>query len=252
MGKNSFTIGLFLGRVVHFEFLRSLSVSLSLFLRLPFSLSLLSSRLSSSKTCKLTCKPPCVQRATPSTPNFRVSALGSVALQTTFFHSGIRRNDTCCNLSNFLADSCQQGVFSIVWSQPWLRVHILRSSRPDFMNCLFSCFMQLSCRPSLHWTPKTMRKGLLKKLFLVFPSWNYLCPEILTLMLVKPGLPVKRFVQDGYAWIFLEPKIQRSNAILSHALPRSKPIGRLAAQDAHRSQILVVRPAVAAKPKLRQ
>ena len=127
--------------------------------------------------------------------------------------------------------------------------------------------------------------------------------------------PENTTLQDGYAWIFLEPNIQtshtfittengicksvgltvtsactlacvsvnschqlachrhggwatpymaransslqpivikRSYAIPSHTPPRSKTIGRQAAQDVHRSEILVVRSAVATKPKLRQ
>ena len=59
-------------------------------------------------------------------------------------------------------------------------------------------------------------------------------------------------MQDGYAWIFREPRYNEVMRFCHTPSLGSSPLGRRAAQDAHRSAIPVVRPAVAAKPKLRQ
>ena len=99
-----------LGRVVHFEFLRSLS--LSLFLRLPVSLSLLSSLLfllhSQANLQATMC-------STHNTFNTKLRSAGFLFTDPYpdhfFFTVDIRGNDMHCNLSNFLTDSCHQGVF---------------------------------------------------------------------------------------------------------------------------------------------
>ena len=123
----------------------SLSLSLSFFVSL--SPCLLSSLLSSSYTRKPTCRPHVFnaqhdqhQIAQHQPCASAVLFSGPLPSRPLLFHSDIRGNDMYCNLSNSLTDSCQQGVFSPVWSQPWLRVHILRPIGTDFVNCLCSFF----------------------------------------------------------------------------------------------------------------
>ena len=165
-----------LGRVEHFEFLRSLSVSLSLSPSpcLPVSpffppLFLLHSQANLQAT----------MCSTRNTFNTKLRSAGFLFTDPSpdhfFFTVDIRGNDMHCNHSKILDRLVSTRCFSPVWSQPWLRVHILRPSGPDFMNCLCWCFMQFSCHPSLHWTRKLEKRASEETIFGLFIlelSWS--------------------------------------------------------------------------------
>ena len=92
-----------LGRVVHFEFLRSLSISCLSFSVSPvFPVSPFFPPLFLHATRKPTCRPPCVQRATPSTPNCAAPGIAASrvsALQTTSVSQWTSEAMTCIVIS---------------------------------------------------------------------------------------------------------------------------------------------------------
>ena len=98
------------GRVVLFEFLRSLCLSFSVSLSpclsfLPSSLPLThASQLASHHVFNAQHHQHQIAQHQPCESAFLLS--GPLPSRPLLFHSDVRRKDMCCNLSNFLADSC--------------------------------------------------------------------------------------------------------------------------------------------------